>query len=62
MQRNFCFFYLNVINRYNRSAQNIKAFENFFDLFKKNVVKKFQALRIKTLTFCAPRFCNRYDI
>jgi hypothetical protein len=57
-----CIYYLNVIDGGNRSAENIKVFENFFDLFYQIKEKKFQALRVKTLTFSAPRFFGNYDV
>jgi hypothetical protein len=54
--------FLNVSDGYNRSAENIKVFEIFFDLFYEIKEKKFQALRVKTLTFSAPRFSGSYDV
>jgi len=62
MVLNLSLFYLNVINRYNRCAQKVKVFENFFNLFYEIKEKKFQALRVKTLTFSAPRFSDSYDV
>ena len=60
--QNWCIFYLNVSDGYNRSTENIKVFEIFFDLFYEIKEKKFQALRVKTLTFSAPRFSGSYDV
>ena len=53
---------LKIIAQRNRSDPIVKVFENFLvDLiwFK---VKKFQALRVKTLTWPTPRFESSYDV
>jgi hypothetical protein len=55
-------FGINVISRCNRSVGNIKVFENFFGRILKIKEKKFQALRVKTLTLPTPRLQSSYDV
>jgi hypothetical protein len=53
---------LKIIAQRNRSDPIVKVFENFFADLIGFKVKKFQALRVKTLTIESERFDGGYDL